>query len=86
MGAAVRFVARVGAHVALKEPRPRERLTTDIALVIQIVGEDVHGEGRHRDVHLVANVALFGAVGIERAVGLLMTRQVGAGGIVLTTL
>lgn len=47
-----RFLARVRAHVALQQPRTRERLAAHLALVAQVVGQNVHGESRHRDVHL----------------------------------
>lgn len=82
----VGFVAGVAAHVALQKPRPRESLPTNIALVVEVVSEDVHAEGRHRDVHLGADVALLGIVGVEGPVGLPVPRQVGGGGVMLPTL
>ena len=75
-GAQVGLLSCVGPQVALKQPRPRESLPTDVALVVEVVGEDVHGESRHGDVHLAADVALLSAAGIQTPVGLLVPRQV----------
>jgi len=44
----------------LQQPGPGERFATNLALVAEVVGEDVHGEGRHADVHLVTDRALLG--------------------------
>jgi len=60
VGATVRLVPRVTSHVALQQPRPRESLSTDITLVVEVMSEDVHAEGGHADVHLVADLALLG--------------------------
>ena len=47
MGTAIGLVARMGPHVTLKQPGSGESLATHIALVIEVVRKDVHGEGRH---------------------------------------
>ena len=60
VGATVRLVPRVAPHVALQQPGPRESLSTDITLVVEVMSEDVHAEGGHADVHLVADLALLG--------------------------
>ena len=44
--------------MALEKPGPGEGLATNVALMLEAVGEDVHGQGRHAYVQLVANVAL----------------------------
>ena len=44
--------------------------------MVEIVGEDVHGESGHGDVHLPADVALLGTAGIEAPVGLLVPGKV----------
>ena len=85
-GARVRFVAGVGAQVALEQPGPREGLPAHVALVVEVVCEDVHGEGRHGDIHLATDVALLGIGGVKAPVGLLVPREVGAGGVVLSAL
>jgi len=72
--------------VTLQQPRPREGLVADRALVAQVMRQDVHGEGRHRDVHLAANVALLCAVRVQTAMSLLVPAQVGTGGVVLAAL
>lgn len=46
------LLAGVRSHVALQQPRTRERLATHLALVTQVVGEDVHCQCWHRHVHL----------------------------------
>ena len=38
--------------MALQEPRPGESFPTEFALVVEVVGEDVHRQGGHADVHL----------------------------------
>ena len=60
VGAAVGLVPRVAAHVTLQQPGPGESLSTDITLVVEVMSEDVHAEGGHADVHLVADLALLG--------------------------
>ena len=42
----------------------------------------MHGQRRHRDVHLAADGALFGVVGIQAAMGLLMAAQIRTGGVI----
>ena len=44
--------------MALEKPGPGEGLATNVALVLEAVGEDVHGQGRHAHVQLVADVTL----------------------------
>ena len=58
-------------------------LPADVALVVEAVGEDVHGEGGHADVHLAAHAALLGGVVVEAEVGLLVSAQVAASRVVL---
>jgi len=60
VGATVGLVPRVTTHVTLQQPRPRESLSTDITLVVEVMSEDMHAEGGHADVHLVADLALLG--------------------------
>lgn len=60
VGTAVGLVPCVASHVTLQQPGPRESLSTDITLVVEVMGEDVHAEGGHADVHLVADLALLG--------------------------
>ena len=60
------LLARVGADVALQQPRPREGLAAEHALAGQRVRADVHLERAQRHVDLVAVLAaerLFGLVG-----------------------
>jgi len=85
VGAAVGLVPRVAPHVALQQPGPRESLSTDITLVVEVMGEHVHAEGGHADVHLVADLALLGVPRVERPVGLSVSGQVGRCRVVLPT-
>ena len=75
-GAQVRLVTSVGAQVALQQPRSREGLVAHRAFVAEIVRKHMHGQCRHGHVHLAANVALFGAVGVKGSVCLLVTAEV----------
>ena len=84
--AAVRLVSGVTSHVALQQPRPGESLSTDITLVVEVVSEYMHAEGRHADVHLVADVALLGVPRVEGAVCLPVAGQVARSSVVLSTL
>ena len=69
----------------LEQPGPGESFATKFTLVIEVVGEDVHGEGRHADVHLAADVALLRVGRVEAAVSLPVAGEVAAGGVVFAT-
>lgn len=86
VGAGERFLPRVGPHVALQEPGPTEGLAAHSALVLQVVGHHVHGQGRHGHVHLVAGGALPGLLAVGAAVSLLVSAQVGRRGVGLAAL
>ena len=60
VGTTIGLVPRVAAHVTLQQPGPRESLSTDITLVVEVMSEDVHAEGGHAHIHLVADLALLG--------------------------
>ena len=75
----------MGPQVALQQPRAGESFPTELALVVEVVGEDVHGQGRHADVHLVTDVALFSIVRVQAPVCLPVPGEVAAGGVVLAT-
>jgi len=64
VGTAVGLVSSVGSHVSLQQPGTTEGFPAHLALVVEVVGEDVHGQGGHADVHLVTDVALLGVVGV----------------------
>jgi len=70
----------------LKQPRSRERLRACAALVLEVVREQVHREGGHADVDLPAGGALLGLLTGRTAVSLLVTGEVGRGGVVSATL
>ena len=86
VSAAIRLVPCVTSHVALQQPRSRESLSTYITLVVEVVGEHMHAEGRHADVHLVADVALLGVPRVKGAVCLPVAGQVAGSSVVLSTL
>ena len=77
MSAPERFLACVRPHVALKQPGPGEGFATDVASMAQVVGQDMHSQGGHRDVDFVACGTLFGQLRVDAAVGLLVTGEVG---------
>ena len=60
VGTTIGLVPRVAAHVTLQQPGPRESLSTDITLVVEVMSEDVHAEGGHAHIHLIADRALLG--------------------------
>ena len=46
-------------QVSLQKPGSREGFPTRVTLVVEAVGEHVHREGGHADVHLAADAALL---------------------------
>ena len=85
MWAGVRLLSCVYSDVVGEQPGAGEGLLADVALVAPHVGLHVHGQGRHAHVELLADVARLGCLRGELAVRLLVSRQVGAGGKVLST-
>ena len=85
-GAEVRLVSCVGPQMALQEPWSGKGLVTNRALVVEVVSEDVHGEGWHGDVHLSTHMALFSMAGVKRPMGLFVPAEVRTGSIVFSTL
>ena len=75
------LLARVGAHVALQQPGSAEGLATHVALVLEVVGEQVHGHGGHGNVDFAAGGALLGHLAVQAPVRLLVSAQVGGGGV-----
>ena len=61
--------------MTLEKPRSGESFATDVALVVETVSQDVHGEGRHADVHLPAHQALLGCARAQTQVGLLVSEH-----------
>ena len=86
MSASEGLLPRVTSLVSVEQPGSREALAADVAGVGEVVGEHVHGQGRHAHVELLADVARLGCLRGELAVGLLVSREVGAGGKMLSTL
>ena len=86
MGTSKRLLPRVTSLVSVEQPGSREALATDVAGVGEAVGEHVHRQGRHAHIELVADVARLRCLWGELAMGLLVSRQVGAGGKMLSTL
>ena len=84
MSASEGLLPRVTSLVSVEQPGSREALAADVAGVGEVVGEHVHGQGRHAHVELLADVARLRCLRGELAVGLLVSGQVGAGGKVLS--
>ena len=80
MSAAVGFISGVRSHMALQQPGPTESLPANVALVVVGVSEEVHVEGGHADVLLLADVAALDVLSGQLEVGLPVTGEVGAGG------
>ena len=70
----------------LEQPGPGESFATKFTLVVEVMGEDVHGEGGHADIHLAADVTLLGIGRVEAAVSLPVAREVAAGCIMFPTI
>ena len=86
MGASEGLLPGVTSLVSVEQPGSGEALATDVAGVGEAVGEHVHRQGRHAHVELVADVARLRRLRGELAMGLLVSRQVGAGGKMFSTL
>jgi len=86
VGAAEGLLAGVRPHVTLEQPRPAEGFAADVAFVLQVVRQEVHGHGRHGDVDLAAGRAFLGQLAVQAAVGLLVPAQVGRRGVGLAAL
>lgn len=81
-----RLLPRVRAHVALQQPRPAERFAAHVALVLEVVGQEVHGHRWHGDVHFPTCGALLSHLAVYAPVRLLVPAQVGGCGVGFTTL
>ena len=62
VGAAVGLLSRVRPQMPLQQPGARERLAANLTFVAEVVGEEMHGERRHRYVDFVAMRAFLGAL------------------------
>lgn len=80
------LLPRVRAHVTLKEPRAAKGFAAHVTLVLEVVGEDVHGQSWHRHIHFVTGGTLAGHLAVQAAVRLLMSAEVGRGGVCLAAL
>lgn len=72
--------------MTLKEPRSAEGLAAHIAFVLEVMGEDVHGQRRHGHVDFIAGGTLAGHLAVQAAVRLLVSAEVGGGGVRLAAL
>lgn len=86
VGAGKGLFPRVWPHMTLKEPRPAEGLAAHVALVLEVVGEDVHGQRRHGHVDFITGGTLAGHLAVQAAVRLLVSAEVGGGGVRLAAL
>ena len=86
MSASEGLLPGVTSLVSVEQPGSGEALATNVAGVGEAMGEYMHRQGRHAHVELVADVARLRCLWGEHAVGLLVSRQVGAGGKMLSTL
>ena len=83
--AGVRLVPRVWPEVPLEQPGSGESFATKLALVVEVVRQDVHGEGGHADVHLAADVTLLGVGRVQAPVSLPVPGEIAAGGVMFPT-
>lgn len=80
------LLTRVRAHVTLQEPRAAEGLAAHVTLVLEVVGEDVHGQRGHGHIHFVTGGTLAGHLAVQAAVRLLVSAEVGGCGVRLPAL
>lgn len=80
------LLTRVRAHVTLQEPRAAEGLAAHVTLVLEVVGEDVHGQRWHGHIHFVTGGTLAGHLAVQAAVRLLVSAEVGGCGVRLPAL
>ena len=80
------FLSGVGPHVALQEPGPTKGFTAHRALMLQVMGQHVHSQRRHGHVRLVAGGTLPGLLAVQAAMSLLVSAQIGGGGVRLAAL
>ena len=86
VGAAVGLFPRVGAQVALQQPGPGKALATQLALVLQLMCQHVHGKSWHGHVYLVALLTGLGSLAVHTPVRLFVSRQIRTGRVLLATL
>lgn len=72
--------------MTLKQPRPAEGFVAHLALVLEVVGEDVHGQSWHGYVHFTTGGTLASHLAVQAAMRLLVSAEVGGGGVRLAAL
>lgn len=86
VGAGEWFLSGVRPHVTLQEPGSAEGLAAHRALMLQVVGQHVHGQRWHGHVHLMAGGTLPGLLAVQATVSLLVSAQIGGRGVRLAAL
>lgn len=76
-----RLLTRMRAHVALQQPGPAECFAAHVALVLEVVGQEVHGHRGHWNVDFATRGALLGHLAVYAPVCLLVPAQVGGRGV-----
>jgi len=79
------FLSGMGSLMSAKKPRPRERLVARRAAILEVVGEEVHGQRRHRDIDLATVRTRPGVFPVDAAVGLFVTGQIRRRGVASVT-
>lgn len=86
MGAGKWFFSCMRSHVPLQKPWPAEGFATHMTFVLEVMGENMHGQRRHGHVDLVAGGTFACHLAVEATVSLLVSAQIGGGGVGLSTL
>lgn len=71
--------------MTLQKPRTAESFATDVARVLEIVRENVHGQSWHTDVNLVAMGTFLGILAVQGPMGLFVAGQIRGCCIVFST-
>lgn len=85
VGTPIGFLARVRPPMALQQPGSREGLSTNVALMLQVVSQNVHRKRRHGNIKFSTVRTFLGQLAVETPMRLLVPTQIRRGRIVLPT-
>ena len=73
MSTTKRLLSCVRPHVSLQQPGSLKPFPTHLALMVQVMCENMHLQGWHAHIELVADVVGLGILGTQNTMGLLVT-------------
>ena len=75
MSTAIWLVPGMRPHVTLQQPGTGESFTTNVALVGQVVCENMHGQGWHADIHLKIFLSEQKIIVVKKNISYLITNR-----------